>query len=426
MLQIVNIQLNLKFMKKKSSILLFLILIGLLPAKAQVYFGIDVLEERDFDILKGKRVGLVTNATGVNSELRSSVDVLNDAPDVELVALFGPEHGVRGDIVADGSIANSKDSRTGLTIYSLYGSTYKPTAAMLKGIDVLVYDIQDIGCRSYTFISTMGKCLEACAEHDIEFVVLDRPNPLGGEKVEGALVSPGYSSFVSQYPIPYIYGLTAGELATYLNEEGLLAVKKKVRLTVVPCEGWRRDMIWEDTGLKWVPTSPNIPQPVTALFYPASGICGEMQWLSIGIGTSLPFQLFGASWIDAEKLCDRLNFMNIPGFEFRAATFRPRYGLGNGKVMQGVQPYITDYDRADLTLLQFYVMEAVSELYPAQAAFKADATQKKIGTIDRVCGSKDLRLKFIEGGRKVSAIYDYWMKPALEFKKKSKKYYLYD
>lgn len=413
-------------MNKKSTIMFIVLLLGLLPASAQVFFGIDVLEDRGFDILDGKRVGLVTNATGVNCELRSSIDVLNEAPGVELVALFSPEHGVRGDVVADGSISNSTDSRTGLPVYSLYGNTYKPTAAMLKGIDILVYDIQDIGCRSYTYISTMGKCMEACAEQEIEFVVLDRPNPLGGEKVEGALVSPGYTSFVSQYPIPYIYGLTAGELATYLNEEGLLAGKAKVRLTVVPCEGWRRDMIWEDTGLKWVPTSPNVPQPVTALFYPASGICGEMNWISIGIGTSLPFQLFGASWIDSQKLCDKLNAMNIPGFEFRAATFRPRYGLGNGKAMQGVQPYITDYDRAEITLLQFYVMEAVSEMYPAQAAFKADATQKKIATIDRVCGSKELRTKFINGGRKVSAIYDYWMKPAQEFKKKSQKYYLYD
>ncbi|MBQ1185689.1 MAG: DUF1343 domain-containing protein, partial [Muribaculaceae bacterium] len=189
---------------------------------AQVKTGLEVLKEQDFALLKGKRVGLITNPTGVDNNLVSTIDILYNADGVNLVALYAPEHGVRGNALGGENISQTKDARTGLKVYSLYGKTYKPTAEMLRDIDIMVYDIQDIGCRSYTFISTMGKAMEACAENGVKFVVLDRPNPLGGEKVEGPLVEIGYKSFVSQYPIPYVYGLTAGELALLLNGEGML------------------------------------------------------------------------------------------------------------------------------------------------------------------------------------------------------------
>lgn len=408
----------------KKIITLLLVLVAVIGCRASVKTGIDVLQERGFDLLKGKRVGLITNPTGVNSHLVSTVDLLAEADGVTLAALYGPEHGVRGNVTAGGKVTTYTDPKTGVKVWSIYGGTVKPTAQMLAGIDVLVYDIQDIGSRSYTFISTMGKCMEAAAENNIPFVVLDRPNPLGGNKVEGSLVESDCVSFVSQYPIPYVYGLTCGELARYLNDEGLLRRGVKCNLTVVEMEGWRRDMLWEDTGLHWVLTSPHIPQPVSAIFYPVSGILGELNYLNIGVGYNLPFQLFTASWIDGARLADRLNALNLPGWIFRPLYTRPYYGIGQGRDLQGVQPYITDYDKANLTLLQFYVMQELAAMYPAHKPF-ADATASRLGMFDKVCGSKSIRRDFTNSGFKVSSIEEKWMAPAREFKEKSKKYYLY-
>ena len=217
------------------------------------------------------------------------------------MALFGPEHGVRGDVHAGDTVGNSVDAATGVKVYSLYGKTYKPTKEMLKDIDVLIYDIQDNGCRSYTFISSMGVCMEACAENGKEFMVLDRPNPLGGNKVEGCLVEDGFLSFVSNYAIPYLYGLTPGELAQYLNEEGMLKGGVKCNLTVIPMEGWHRYMSFEQTGMPWILPSPHVPQAVHSYYYAATGIIGETPYLHIGVGYTLPFQLFCQEWIDAQK-----------------------------------------------------------------------------------------------------------------------------
>lgn len=228
---------------------------------AQVRPGIEVLADSGFASLKGKRVGLLTNATGVDSRLKSTVDILHEAPGVELVALFAPEHGVRGDVAAGEKVPPATDPSTGIKVHSLYGATKTPTPEMLAGIDVMVYDIQDNGCRSYTFISSMGQAMEACARAGKEFMVLDRPDPLGGNKTEGAPTAPGNSSFVARYPIPYIYGLTPGELARMIVGEGWIKSQKPLNLTVVPMEGWERDMLWEDTGLPWVPTSPQLPRP---------------------------------------------------------------------------------------------------------------------------------------------------------------------
>ena len=291
---------------KRHTTLIAMLLLTVIAATAQVKTGIDVLCDNGFAPLQGKRVGLVTNPTGVNRDLVSTVDLLANAPGVTLAALYAPEHGVRGNVTAGAKVATYTDTQTGVKVWSIYGATTKPTAAMLAGIDVMVYDIQDIGSRSYTFISTMGKCMEACAENGIPFIVLDRPNPLGGEKVEGCLVDSDCVSFVSQYPVPYVYGLTCGELARYLNGEGLLRRGVRCDLTVIPMQGWRRGMLWQDTGLEWVMTSPHVPQPVSALFYPASGILGELDYMSIGVGYNLPFQLFCASWADAAKLADTL------------------------------------------------------------------------------------------------------------------------
>ncbi len=271
-------------------LLVSVLAIGYLDLKAQVKTGIDVLQERDFESLKGKRVGLVTNPTGIDNQLRSTIDILHE--NVNLVALFGPEHGVRGDFSAGDHVGNQVDIPTGLPVYSLYGKSRKPDPASLEQVDVIVYDIQDVGVRSYTFISTMGLVMEAASELNKEIVILDRPNPLGGNRVEGPLVEDGFHSFVSQYKIPYIYGLTCGELALFLNGEGMLKDGMKCSLTVVPMEGWERTMTFGTTGLQWVPTSPHIPDYNTAFFYPATGIIGELDPNMIGIG----YTLLSKSW----------------------------------------------------------------------------------------------------------------------------------
>ena len=402
-------------MKKYTIVILFLILPIL--AFSQVKLGVEVLREGGFECLKGKRVGLITNPTGVDSNLKSTVDILFEAEDVNLVALYGPEHGVRGDVLAGEKVSDQVDAKTGLPVHSLYGKTRKPTAEMLKGIDVIVYDIQDIGCRSYTFISTMGKVMEAAAENNIEVVVLDRPNPLGGLKVEGSGVSKGYFSFVSQFDIPYIYGLTCGELALYLNEE------IKCKLTVVPMECWERNMLWADTQLPWVPTSPHIPSPEAAICYPATGIVGEMGFLNIGVGYTLPFQLMAAPWANAVALADTLNAKELPGVAFRPIVFKPLFGDMQGKYVQGVQIHITDFANARISEIQFHVIDVMSKLYPEHKLF-SEETKKRNNMFDKVCGTDFIRTEFSKN-YKASDILPYWRAREDDFKQKSSKYYLY-
>ena len=288
--------------------------------------------------LKGKNVGLITNQTGVNHNLKSTIDILNESLDVNLKALFGPEHGVRGDVDGGEYVKFYYDPKTKLPVFSLYGRTRKPTAEMLDEIDVLVYDIQDIGVRSYTFISTMGMAMEAASENNLEFVVLDRPNPLGGEKIEGNLIDEEYRSFISQFDIPYVYGLTCGELANLLVGEKMIEVSPKFKPIIIRMENWKRSMIWNETGMEWVPTSPHIPQEVSAIFYPMTGILGELRSsLSIGVGYTLPFQIIGAEWIDSQKLIRQLNKYNINGLIFRPITFQPYYAFGKGSTLNGIQ-----------------------------------------------------------------------------------------
>ena len=397
-------------------------------ARPVVKPGIEVLRDGGFKELQGKRVGLVTNPSGVDRHLRSTVDILFNAPGVNLVALYGPEHGVRGDVYAGGHVTDTKDEATGLPVYSLYGPTRKPTPQMLEGIDVIVYDIQDVGARSYTFISTLGLVMEACAAKGIEVVVLDRPNPLGGNKIEGCYVEQPFNSFVSQYRIPYIYGLTVGELAVMINEEGLnrgqLGNQEAVRcrLTVIPMEGWERDMLYEDTGLPWVLPSPNIPFKETPLYYAASGICGELYgFMDIGIGYTLPFQTFGATWLDPEKLKTRLASYDLPGVSFRTIWYKPIAGSRKGELVKGLQFFFTDYEDARVTETQFYVMQAVAELYPDKKAFEIISGY---GLFDKVCGTDYVRKEFSKR-YKVADIVDYWRKDEASFRELSQQYHIY-
>ena len=397
-------------------------------SRAVVKPGVEVLRERGFSGLEGRRVGLVTNPSGVDRYLKSTIDILFEAPEVNLVALYGPEHGVRGDVYAGDKIADFRDEATGLPVYSLYGSTRKPTPEMLEGIDVMVYDIQDVGARSYTFISTLGLVMEACAARDIEVMVLDRPNPLGGNKIEGCYVEQPFNSFVSQYRIPYVYGLTVGELAVLINEEGLNRGQKgdqepvKCRLTVVPMEGWTRDMLYEDTGLPWVLPSPNIPFKESPMYYASSGIMGELYgFMNIGIGYTLPFQIFGALWLDPEKLKERLESYELPGISFRTIWYKPYFGSLAGKLVKGLQFFFTDYEKARLTDTQFYVMQAVAELYPDKKAFDV---ANGIGLFDKVCGTDYVRKEFVKR-YKVADVIEYWRKDEEEFREMSRQYHIY-
>lgn len=413
-------------MRKTISILIF-ILSGIL-AGAQVKTGIEVLRDNGFQGLEGKRVALLTNPSGVDSQLQSTVDIFCEAENINLVALFAPEHGVRGDVYAGGKVESGFDDITGLPVYSLYGSTRQPTDAMLKGIDVVVYDIQDVGTRSYTFISTLGLMMRSCARLGIEVMVLDRPNPLGGEKIEGPYPREGFYSFVGQYRIPYIYGLTVGELAMLINEEGLNRGQKgneeplKCKLTVIPMEGWTRDMTYDETGLPWVLPSPNIPYAQTAICYPCSGLVGEFNnYLNIGIGYSLPFGTFAAEWIDADELKAELDSYCLDGVAFRTIHYTPFSGSCAGKLIHGVQYYFTNYRIAGMTTIQFYVMQAVNRLY-GKDPFKLSTGRLEM--FDKVCGSDYIRTEFSRT-LEVSDMIEYWNHDVDDFARLALQYYLY-
>jgi uncharacterized protein YbbC (DUF1343 family) len=389
--------------------------------KIKIKTGIEVLKETDFKVLQGKRVGLITNPTGVDNRLKSTIDILHEAQDVHLVALYGPEHGVRGDVYAGDKVDTFTDPNTGVPVYSLYGSTRKPTPEMLEGVDALVYDIQDIGCRSYTYISTMYLGMQAAVENDIEFIVLDRPNPLGGLKVEGCLVEEGFFSFVSQLKVPYVYGLTCGELAMLINSEFM--GDRPCKLTVVKMKKWQRKMTFDDTGLPWVPASPHIPFAHSAYFYPVSGILGELGYMSIGVGYTLPFEIFAAEWIDAEQFAKALNVKQLPGIVFRPIHLKPYYSVGQGKNLHGVQVYLRDFDKARLSDVQFHVMEVAAQLYPDKKVFD-HADENRFGMFDKVCGTDFIRKEFSKNHR-FADIQSYWTKDEESFGKLAKKYHLY-
>ena len=380
-----------------------------LPA---VRLGIENLDG-SLALFKGKRVGLITNATGVDRNYRRSVDILKDK--VNLVALFAPEHGLRGNVVAGAAVPHEKDAATGLPIYSLHGDNRKPTAAMLKGIDVLAFDIQDIGARSYTYVYTMAYAMQSAREMNIPFVVFDRPNPVGGEQVEGGLLQPAYSSFIGLYPIPVRHGLTVGELARLFNEEFGIGVK----LTVVPMQGWQRRMLQSDTGLPWLMTSPNIPTPDSALVYNATALFGGSN-VSEGIGTTRPFELVGAPWLDGQKLADRLNSLRLSGVYFRPVHFTPQWGKYQGRVCSGVQIHLKDRNLFSAVPVGLRLLEAIREQGGARFQWNAPKGKDR-WMIDLYVGGPELR----EGKVNISDLLARWSKEAAEFRLRSKKYQLY-
>lgn len=343
---------------------LFLVIITSLSMSlsAHVNLGIDVfLSEGHHKMLRGKRIGLVTNHTGVNADLIPTAQLIKEH--LKLVALFSPEHGLNGNGYAWEKIQDGKDPDH-VPIYSLHGATRRPTAEMLKGIDVLIYDIQDIGVRSYTYATTLFYVMEEAAKRKISVIVLDRPNPINGLIVDGTMLEQKWRSFVGYINVPYCHGMTIGELARFFNGE----YKIGCQLKVVPMKGWKRRMSFKDTGLCWIPTSPQIPEADTPLFYASTGILGELGIVNHGVGYTLPFKVVGAPWIDAETFATKLNQQRLPGVTFLPFHYRPFYGSLKGKECHGVLIQITDKSRYRPLSVQYLLLGMLQSLYPERVA----------------------------------------------------------
>ena len=359
-----------------------------------------LFDDEQFDLIRGQRIGLITNHSGVDSQLRATADRLHETDGCDLVALFGPEHGIRGD-VADGAVVTTdRDPQTGVTAHSLYGETNKPDEHMLDRIDVMLFDIQDVGVRFYTYLYTMSLSMEACATRNIPFLLLDRPNPIGGVQIAGRVLDPPFASFVGLYPIPVQYGMTIGEGARLFNETFAIDAD----LHVVPLQGWKRDLFWEDTGLPWVYPSPNMPTVDTAVIYP--GMCFfEGTNLSEGRGTVKPFEQVGAPFVDAYRLADYLNQLELPGVLFRPVYFQPSFGKHADQVCQGVQLHILDRSSFQAVRTGFEVIDAARRLFPDDFAWRIPG--KGIYNFDRLAGTDAIRLALDRGTPVVDLVADW-------------------
>lgn len=388
-------------------------------AAATVLPGIDVLEQHNFDTLQGKRVGLITNHTGRSLDDRSSIDILFRAPGVRLVALFSPEHGIRG--VEDVKLPSGADSGTGLVVHSLYGRTCRPTPEMLKDVDVLLFDIQDIGTRFYTYIGTLSLAMQAARKAGIPFVVLDRPNPIGGLSVAGAIpaaVLPekagGCGALTSIHPLPTRHGMTVGELARLFNSEFGIGCD----LTVIPMQGWRRGMYLDETGLAWRNPSPNMKSPEAALLYPGLGIL-ETSNVSVGRGTKRPFQMYGAPWVDARALLVNLARREIPGLGFAPVSFIPTAAGHSykGKKCFGIGVTITDREKLDPVLAGLHLVQAFYETHP-------DRFRPNEGFATEV-GDKEAWALLTGGLMTPEAVADRWKDDLGRFRRMRERYLLY-
>jgi len=375
---------------------------------ARVQTGLDVLEAQKFAPLRGKHVGLITNHTGLDSQGRSTVDVLSHAPGVQLIALFSPEHGLAGR--NDEKIPSSKDPATGLPVHSLYGETLRPTDEMLKGIDTLVFDVQDAGVRFYTYTATMGYCMEEAAKHNIAFFVLDRPNPLGGEIVEGPMLDADKTNFVAYFPLPVRYGLTIGELAQLFNAENHIGVD----LHVIAMKNWHRNYFFESTGIKWIPPSPNLRTTKGSILYPGLEILQNAS-VSVGRGTETPFEEFGAPWLTGEDVAAALNERHLPGLNFAAKPFIPIVGLYSGQRCGGVAVRVTDRFSARSVRMGLEIATILQKLYPKQ--FDPEKLLLLIGNSDTI--------QQLQAGVVPEKIVASWSTALTAFDQIRRKYFLY-
>ena len=414
-------------MKLRCLLSALLLLPVLLPEalRAQVKLGSDVLAERGFTYLeKYARVGLLTNPSGVNRRGISTVDLLRKTPRVNLVALFGAEHGVYGDIPAGREFPDSVDPGTGLRVFSLYGPgpVREPTPEMLEEIDVLVYDLQDTGARSYTFISTMGRAMDACGKAGVDFMVLDRPNPLGGLRVEGPHYNPEFRSLVGYWPVPYVYGMTCGELARMIRGERM--IDNPPRLLVVTMEGWRRHMVWNDTGLEWKPTSPNVPRGNSPLYYVATGMLGEIGGVDLGINSDRPFEYIAADWIKGPQTAAWLQKQRLPGVSFRTRRVISRRGASKGSPIASIEIRFTDPARAPLTPINFYLLNALRTVCGEDLFLAAQKRGKNWNMFDKVNGTDATRIA-LQAGRPIPEIVRSWDAGVRRFEQRRKRWLLY-
>ena len=376
--------------------------------RSGVKVGVDVLSDRRFAPLYGKRVGLITNHTGLDAAGRRTIDRLARAPGVRLQAIFSPEHGLSGQV--DARFASGRDAATSLPVYSLYGETRRPTPDMLKDLDALVFDVQDAGARFYTYMTTMGYAMEAAAKKGIDFLVLDRPNPITASRLEGPVMDPGLKSFTGYFPLPVRHGMTLGELALMFNAEHKIGA----RLTVIPMQGYRREMWFDETGVAWVNPSPNLRSLTQAIFYPGVALA-EASNVSVGRGTESPFELFGAPWIEAEALVGYLRDRQVPAVEFEPVSFKPASSRFKGRACHGVSLMLKDRDRLDAVRLGIEILCALQRLYPGR--FEID---KALGMV----GSRAV-LQAIKDGLDPEAIAAAWQAQLEAFRKRRESYLLY-
>ncbi len=375
-------------------------------ASPSVKTGIDLLSESQISVVKGKRLGLITNATGANSRGVSTIKLLHKNPDTTLVCIFAPEHGVKGNKPAGRDVDDDRDGITKLPVYSLYGKAQRPIRDILGELDAVVFDIQDIGVRWYTYIGTMAHAMKEASKTGIEFIVLDRPNPQGGLKMEGPLLEKTGKSLIVAFPVPVLHGMTVGELALFYKREFHLSGK----LTVVKMEGWSRDMLWEDTGLRWIPTSPNIPTPEAVIPYGGLGLLGETGLVSVGIGTKYPFQVIKPRVGSSRELAQELNSYSIPGVRFRRSRNTIHIEILDKKSFMPLSTGI-------------YILYAIRKLYPAD--FERTFAGKRGKSFDRHIGTSSVRLALRAGNGPEEIISD-WAKGIADFEKKRQRYLLYD
>lgn len=356
---------------------------------AQIELGLDCLFCKNYEgLLSNKKIGLVTNHTAINKERQSSIDVFkNNAKKYgfTLSALFAPEHGLNGSLHAETNVQNALDP-DGIPIFSLHGSIRRPTKEMLKDLTMVVFDIQDIGSRSYTYISTLFYVMEEAAKLNLPVVVLDRPNPINGLTVDGPMLEKEWESFVGYVNVPYCHGMTIGELACFFNEEN----KVSCDLTIVPMTGWKRSMSFSETGLAWIPTSPNIPEADTVFFYPTTGLLGELQLVNIGIGYTMPFKLVGAPWIDAKQFAKLLNEQNFPGVYFHPFYYRPFFGRFAHEDCEGVLIMITNRKAYLPVSTQFLILGSLKTLYPGNFKEALLASSKREEMFNKVNGTAEV------------------------------------